>query len=163
MPPPSWDTVVAETSDRFGRAGAPFTVELQPHPGEVRRARAFIRANYPTAAGQLDTVLLLVSELITNAVLHGRSSVRMTMTVYAGGGVLIGVSDDSSALPRQRSARRDDVDGRGLQIVRELSDDWGFVSVGPAGGKIVWFRIAQQALPAEPASAGSCDGGPAGI
>ena len=146
MQRPAWDTLVAETSTRFGRSRSAFTLDLQAQPTEVRRARAFVRTNLPQpASAGLDTVLVLVSELMTNAVLHGRGAahgiVRLEMSVHEDGVILIGVSDESSALPRQRDARRDEEDGRGLQIVRELADEWGCVPLGPAGGKIVWFRV----------------------
>lgn len=162
MQGPAWDTLVAETSSRFGRATSTCALELQAQPSEVRRARAFVRANLPaTASGQQETVLLLVSEIMTNAVLHGRSSVCLTMTLHEEGAVLIGVSDESSALPRQRDAQRDEEDGRGLQIVRELSDDWGSVPLDVNGGKIVWFRVSEPATPKR-ASAGS-DWGSTGL
>ena len=93
----------------------------------------------------LDTASLLVSELVTNAVRHARSSVRVTLTVE-GGRVRTGVWDHNLApLPTPIGAGvGDSVEdlpegGRGLFLVQALSDNWG--SETTADGKCVWFEL----------------------
>ncbi|MFE0202635.1 ATP-binding protein [Streptomyces sp. NPDC058985] len=76
-----------------------------------------------------DAVVLLASELVTNAVLHCRvphAQVRVTLTLD-GPELTLEVSDpDRDRLPRlHHSAAADDEGGRGLALVSALSDDWG--------------------------------------
>ena len=93
----------------------------------------------------LDTASLLVSELVTNAVRHARSSVRVTLTVE-GGRIRTGVWDHNLApLPTPIGAGVGDTvedlpeGGRGLFLVQALSDNWG--SETTADGKCVWFEL----------------------
>lgn len=93
----------------------------------------------------LDTASLLVSELVTNAVRHARSSVRITLSVE-GGRVRTGVWDHNLApLPAPvAGGPGDSVEdlpegGRGLFLVQALSDNWG--SETTAEGKCVWFEL----------------------
>jgi anti-sigma regulatory factor (Ser/Thr protein kinase) len=100
---------------------------------------------------------LLVSELVTNSVLHGRSDVTLTLAV-ADGALEVGVTDRSTQLPvqRHRSSSRSAAvrpcpgsvaaadwwaeGGRGLRLVDMVSDEWGIVPL--VTGKQVWFRLA---------------------
>ena len=81
---------------------------------------------------------LLTSELVTNAVLHARGDVTVTVAV-AEGVAEIGVSDRSSDLPEQRSCTWRAEGGRGLRLVDLVALEWGVVPV--AGGKQIWFRL----------------------
>ncbi|MEV4416169.1 ATP-binding protein, partial [Catellatospora sp. NPDC049609] len=80
-------------------------------------------------------VLLLASELVSNAVLHGGGAAAMT--VERTDQVLrIAVADRSTAAPRPR---RPDVDGGfGLGLVHRLSQRWG--TEPTADGKVVWLE-----------------------
>ncbi len=69
-----------------------------------------------------DDVLVVVSELVTNAVLHGRDPIVLTLTVEPDA-VVVSVTDRGSAEPFRRDAGEDD-DGRGLAIVDELTTHW---------------------------------------
>jgi hypothetical protein len=89
---------------------------------------------------------LLVSELVTNAVKHTRTTSTLTLAVAAGM-IEVGVTDSGSSrhlIPMQhdRSApgtiRVLGESGRGLMIVRALSADWGVTPINR--GKQVWFR-----------------------
>ena len=159
----AWQSLVAQTADRQGAAGTAFHLDLAAQPTEVRHARAFLRArlsDYPQLP--LDLVLLLASELVTNALLHGRSRIGLDVSIHpgvipaqgstppapdAGPAVLVGVTDESPSVPQQRPRSRSKEGGRGLQIVRELADEWGWMPLEETGGKIVWFRVRGQ-LPA---------------
>lgn len=84
---------------------------------------------------------LLVSELVTNAVLHARSSTRVTIE-HAGTTVRVSVCDDSPRRPRLREYGPEAVTGRGLVIVDRIALRWG---VDPSdNGKCVWFEIADR-------------------
>lgn len=88
--------------------------------------------------GDCDTLALLVSEVTTNAVIHGSGLVRVRV-VDSGQRLRVEVSDDSSDMPRIRHARADAEDGRGLALVQMLAAAWGADS--RPGGKTVWFEL----------------------
>lgn len=72
------------------------------------------------------TVQLLVSEIVTNAIVHGdANSVSFQLTCDAVGEVLIEVDDHSSGAPEVREAGPDDEGGRGMQLVSYFARDWG--------------------------------------
>lgn len=110
-------------------------------PTSPAEAREFIR-DFCTAAG-LDAEVcqkaaLLVSELVTNAVLHGRT--RATLVAERPGGCLrICVEDANPARPTTPIATADDESGRGMRIVGRVADRWGVDGTGE--GKSVWFEI----------------------
>jgi anti-sigma regulatory factor (Ser/Thr protein kinase) len=87
-----------------------------------------------------DTAQLLTSELVTNAVIHGRSTVTVT-TVVDDGLLRVEVSDDNSRHPEVRVTDDRALDGRGMHIVALLAARWG-VNDEPLG-KTVWFELAR--------------------
>jgi anti-sigma regulatory factor (Ser/Thr protein kinase) len=151
----AWRALIAQTADGQGEPGRTFHLDLGAQPTEVRHARTFLRARLaPYPQLPLDMVLLLASELITNAMLHGRSRIALDFCVFgrtvpaqgaalpdAGATVLVAVTDESPNVPRQQRRSRSQEGGRGLQIVRELADEWGWLPLEDAPGKIVWFRL----------------------
>ncbi|WP_214410946.1 ATP-binding protein [Sphaerisporangium fuscum] len=86
----------------------------------------------------VDDVVLMVSELVTNAIAHGAPPIRLSLR--AGDGALRGeVTDHGEGLPHRLHVG-DEVDhGRGLLIVDALADRWGVSSVPERAGKGVWF------------------------
>ena len=78
-----------------------------------------------------------MSELVTNAMRHGRGQITMHLEV-APDRVVVGVQDQG-ARPANSPSSRDatDVNGRGLALVAILSTEWG-VRPEPDGGKVVW-------------------------
>jgi anti-sigma regulatory factor (Ser/Thr protein kinase) len=86
-----------------------------------------------------DTVALLVSEVATNALVHGTGDVQVR--VRTTGSVLrVEVADDSPRMPEPRAAGPLEEGGRGLSLVAQLSQGWGVYREGP--GKVVWFELA---------------------
>ena len=106
-----------------------------------RRARAFVRAQHcHTHDGTvLDDALLLVSEMVTNAVLHGGPPLVVAVEC-AGPSVEVRVRDGSPHLPQLRQPRLDDENGRGLMLMSSIAESWG-VETLERGGKEVWFRL----------------------
>jgi anti-sigma regulatory factor (Ser/Thr protein kinase) len=85
---------------------------------------------------------LLVSELVTNAVLHARSATRVTIE-RDGATLRFSVYDSSPTRPRLRDYGPEAVTGRGLLLVDRIARRWG---VEPdAAGKCVWFEVESRA------------------
>ena len=109
----------------------------------ARAARRFVSqilTGWDDDEGDLtDTVTLLVSELVTNAVIHAGSevevSVRLTPTAAR-----IEVTDNSADSINPRDATQEEDSGRGLALVGSLARRWG-VRPAPGGGKTVWFEV----------------------
>ncbi|BFV60671.1 ATP-binding protein [Kitasatospora sp. CMC57] len=109
-------------------------------PSPVARGREFARrALDDWHAQDHDDILLLVSELLSNAVLHAGGA--RDLVLYAVPERLrIEVTDASPNLPRPREPRGAGVPGgHGLHIVEKLADRWGTVS--REDGKSVWLEI----------------------
>lgn len=128
--------------DEFS-GGRTRSVSFEPASESVRRARDVIRdlyADVPVAPDMLDTALLLVSEVVTNAVVHGRG--RAVLDVHlAPSGLRVGVTDDSPAAPEVQHLEGTLAEGgRGMLLVEELAARWG-VDPTPDGGKRVWFEL----------------------
>lgn len=86
----------------------------------------------------VEDAVLLASELVGNAVVHGRSSVELRMALLAR--VLrIEVYDEDARLPSPSVPNPEAIGGRGLQIVATLSRSWGADPV--PGGKRVWCEL----------------------
>jgi len=116
------------------------SLQLSPDHAAASKARRFVSDTMREwgCADAIPDAELLVSELVTNAVLHARSATRVTID-HAGTTVRISVCDDSPARPRLRDYGPEAVTGRGLVIVDRIARRWG---VDPnADGKCVWFEI----------------------
>lgn len=115
------------------------TWELAVSEGEVRRARALVREQLGTwdLSALTDTVELLVSELVTNAVRVARDRVQLQLIRVDK--LLVEVSDDNHNLPSLEPSESLDEHGRGLQLVSKLAERWG--TARKAVGKVVWFEL----------------------
>ncbi|WP_369035028.1 ATP-binding protein [Streptomyces adonidis] len=136
------------------------SIEYDPRPTAAREARAEVRrqleewgltdpddlANRDDPKGRdapkgrddlLDVAELLVSELVTNAVLHAASRFRLTLTA-AHGILRCEVTDTGRRTPRVRHAGAAE-SGRGMFLVDALARRWGCHQEGP--GKTVWFEL----------------------
>jgi anti-sigma regulatory factor (Ser/Thr protein kinase) len=87
----------------------------------------------------LDGAALLVTELVTNAVLHARTPVTVDIQFHDDV-VRIEVGDESDRLPVAHRGPPDAMGGRGLAMVASHSRAWGVTPL-PAGGKRVWFEL----------------------
>ncbi|MDQ6649505.1 MAG: ATP-binding protein [Actinomycetota bacterium] len=118
------------------------SVELAPEPSSAPSARRFLRS--VLRAWDLDAiedvVSLLTTELVTNAVLHARTPVRVS--VQRGESALrVEVSDSSPLVPAPRRYSPESGTGRGLLLVDELATRWGTDAAPDAVGKTVWFEL----------------------
>ncbi|MEU0843919.1 ATP-binding protein [Streptomyces sp. NPDC005962] len=87
----------------------------------------------------VDSATLIVSELVTNAIQHGRGRVELKV-MCCGNTVRIEVTDGSPAPALMRTASVADENGRGLRLVAALSEDWGVSR--SRDGKMVWATLA---------------------
>ncbi|MDQ0384643.1 anti-sigma regulatory factor (Ser/Thr protein kinase) [Streptomyces sp. DSM 42143] len=111
----------------------------------VPAARAFARETLVDwgVRGRADDVVLCVSELATNALLHGVPPGRgfLLRLLPCGDGVRVEVHDSGGGVPAvPLDPDGADEGGRGLLLVSELADKWGVAEREP--GKVVWFECA---------------------
>lgn len=113
---------------------------LPPEPSSVAAARRFVQDTLD--AWGLDeaawTAALLISELATNAVIHGRTPYSVEISRDADT-VRVGVLDGSPVAPGLRRYGSDSTTGRGLRLVDSMSSRWGVVP--REQGKSVFFEI----------------------
>ena len=128
-------------------------LEVGPDPAEVGRARRWARsrllgsgigADEPLA----ETLILLISELVTNAVVHTGCPAVLRMLFGSDQSperdtVRVEVADTSDCPPRPRHADNDETGGRGLELVDGLADRWGWEPEGE--GKQIWCEIDRAA------------------
>jgi anti-sigma regulatory factor (Ser/Thr protein kinase) len=119
-------------------------------PGDASSAgaaRSFVRRTL-TAWGAdefEEKVVLVVSELVTNAAVHAGTELQVSLRL-AGETLRLEVRDGSPQMPRQRPLDLDATTGRGLRLVAALSRKWGAEEAPP--GKMVWCEIGPE--PHEP-------------
>ena len=112
-------------------------------PGAARRLVNDVLTAQNCPEDLVQNAKLLVSELVTNSVLHARSAMTLSVSVL-GTLVRIEVADGSSRVPVQRLSDAEAVTGRGLQLISMLADDFGF-RVRGGSGKVVWFTLGSGA------------------
>jgi anti-sigma regulatory factor (Ser/Thr protein kinase) len=86
------------------------------------------------------TAQLLTSELVTNAVQHGRGQVELLLT-DCGDSIRVEVIDESAERPHLLRASPGQVRGRGLMLVESFSSHWGVTALPGRPGKSVWFTL----------------------
>jgi anti-sigma regulatory factor (Ser/Thr protein kinase) len=114
------------------------TVVLSP-----MAARAFSRETLERwqLAELSDDVLLVVDELVTNAVLHAHGPITLLLDLQ-GQEVRVEVTDNSPRLPSANPPSESGTSGRGLAIVAAISREWGTRPLA-SGGKLVWARVGR--------------------
>lgn len=128
-------------------------LEIRPDPAEVGRARRWTRsrlAGSGVAADEplVETLVLLVSELVTNAVVHTGCAAVLRLSlpgaVVVGEGIVrLEVTDRSPSAPVPRCMDGGATGGRGLALVDGLADRWGWSTDG--AGKRVWCELDHSA------------------
>nr|WP_037932175.1 ATP-binding SpoIIE family protein phosphatase [Streptomyces sp. SPB78] len=112
---------------------------LDAEPRAVSRARRLAREALERwgLERHIDTVQLLVSEVVTNAIRYATRPV--TLRLLRTDVLRVEVGDDVPQLPRVRNARTTDEGGRGLYLVKRLARRWDATRLG--NGKVVWFEL----------------------
>ncbi|MFN2617523.1 MAG: PAS domain S-box protein [Thermoleophilaceae bacterium] len=115
---------------------------LPPESASVRRARRLVASaiNASDHGELLDTATLLVSEVVTNSVIHSGTEIELRCHVGRAG-LRVEVSDRSTLSPSVRHYDTEAMTGRGLALVSRLAASWGVHLYG--AGKTVWFELGQ--------------------
>ncbi|MFC9730939.1 SpoIIE family protein phosphatase [Streptomyces roseolus] len=122
----------------------------QAEPERIAEAREQVRQLLHdwTDEDQLDAAVLMVSEMVTNVLVHTDGDALLTAEVACGEKarlLRVEVSDASDELPHKRHPGEMASSGRGLVLMEMLADAWG---VAPRGeGKTIWFELTE---PTEP-------------
>ncbi|MFI1200488.1 ATP-binding protein (plasmid) [Streptomyces sp. BHT-5-2] len=127
------------------RFTAPALESSVPHARHAVRD-LLVEQRVPVADAILDGLLLIVSELVTNAVRHAAllsPQIAVQLTIGANW-LRIAVEDDHPYRPKALEADEDDVGGRGLWLVKVLTAEAGGkcdVEHTPGGGKAIWAEL----------------------
>ncbi|MCF3124841.1 ATP-binding protein [Streptomyces arenae] len=126
---------------------------LAPRPGSAAQARRLMRAQLDRWAVRdddaRDAAALVLSELVTNAVVHTASR-RIICELCADPEKLrITVRDEGcgSGVPRPVHRGADEEHGRGLLLVDAVSSAWGVHDAGPGIGLTVWAELQRTGAP----------------
>jgi serine/threonine-protein kinase RsbW len=131
---------------RIETAKAPQVITFErAYPGTVDQPRQ-VRADLAEIVGEFpatDALLLLASELATNAVVHSRSGLpglefTVRATFYAGAYARVEVVDAGGAWTR---GMNDDEHGRGLAVVAGIAGDGNWGIEGNSASRVAWFRL----------------------
>jgi PAS domain S-box-containing protein len=122
----------------------------------VREARRFLLDMVPAASpDEADALVLLLSELATNAVQHAATEFEVAVCMAPDRHcVRVEVSDGAAGYPALQEQLPDAPRGRGLHIVRTLADAWGIEMRRDQPGKTVWFSVPLSASDGGGESAG---------
>jgi len=126
-----------------GGGRLPRSIELALSEGRepARRARAFchgVLSTWQVPEHKREDIVLVVSELVTNAILHGGAAEQLRLRRTARR-VVIEVFDHGPRMPHPRAADLKAESGRGLHLVARLADRWGARPL--RGGKVVWCEF----------------------
>lgn len=119
------------------------SISLPPSLHAPARARAWLAER----AGDLpptlvDDALLVASELVTNAVRHGRPQVVLSVSPLPGGlRIAVGDEGDHVFAPAMTTPTVDRPTGRGLLIVAATARNWGVTPHADRPGKTVWAEL----------------------
>ncbi|MGB9378217.1 MAG: ATP-binding protein [Mycobacteriales bacterium] len=109
-------------------------------PTRARHLARDVLATWQLAA-QADTVGVVVTELISNAMQHGQPNDSLVLQMnFEDRCIRISVSDGSALRPIAQQVEADQTSGRGMHIVEQLTDRWG-TDASPGGGKRVWVEL----------------------
>ncbi|HET9060449.1 MAG TPA: SpoIIE family protein phosphatase [Acidimicrobiales bacterium] len=128
-------------------------ISLDKAPDAVRRARQLVVSCFSVNPDSAYDAELVLSELVTNAVLHGAAPIDVY--VYSSESRLrVEVHDAGRTPPIMARPNAGSMTGRGLGMVATLSQAWGVAAV-PSGGKFVWAELGPCPNEAPPAQDGA--------
>ncbi len=104
----------------------------------ARHAAAAAVAGWAVRPGVAEEACLVVSELVTNALTHGRSDAQLRL-LHEGSYLRVEVADEDTRLPVLVAPDAQSLSGRGLSLVASLASLWG--AERTAAGKVVWAEF----------------------
>jgi DNA-binding NarL/FixJ family response regulator len=130
-------------ADVAGRASQEAVLAGLDGPASVSRARQFVEATLAEwqCGVDSDDALIVASELVTNAIIHGHSTCDLRLSI-TGNAVRIQARDGGGGTPDPMAPTADGTHGRGLHIIAALTSAWGIEDIA-SGGKIVWAELAR--------------------
>ena len=138
-------SAVSQSSDRRVPADQAYThvaeIDLVTRPMTAAEARRAVREHlveWSVDPALVDVILLLLSEVVTNAARHAPPPLHLVVR-YGRPGVRVEVHDSYPDLDAPRGPDHDEHGGRGLWLVKLLSTRWGYHPEGV--GKVVWFDL----------------------
>jgi hypothetical protein len=122
-------------------------LRLAPHPTAPRASREFVSRTLLGWRSDhlIPSACLLVSELVTNAMVHAGTDMEVSIAAHSQA-LRLTVRDHSASLPMPRKADLEE-DGRGLAIISGLSRAWGVLPTADSG-KVVWAVMDATPQPA---------------
>jgi anti-sigma regulatory factor (Ser/Thr protein kinase) len=132
------DKALAEAEAQPGTPS--LRVRLRPVPEACRQVRHLV-TQACTAWQRTEvtaTATLVATELVANVVRHAHTTMEFTLGLR-GGRLIVAVRDRSRLMPRTLDPGVTDAGGRGLRLVRDLTDTWGVLPV--TDGKVVWTQL----------------------
>jgi CheY-like chemotaxis protein len=132
----------AEALARAGTGPQPrrVRVRLRPAPGACRQVRTIVTRSFAAwHFGNLAaTAALIATELVANVVRHAHTSMEFSMALR-NGRISLAVRDGSTRLPQPAEPGTSQAGGRGLCLVRDLTEAWGVLPL--SDGKVVWTTL----------------------
>ncbi len=144
-----FDEAARSDVDRHGDRRRALDIVLPPAPVSVSAARhavaeLLLHGAEPAPLVVVEDVLLLVSELVTNAVLHAATDTRVSASLQDGT-VCVAVGDDDPVhAPFLAERGSMATNGRGVMLVDALATDWGIDLRDDS--KVVWFEVSYDEL-----------------
>lgn len=122
------------------------SLELSPDPDSPGLARRFVTRvlrEWNVGISTIEDAALLATELVTNAVIHARTPIRLDIGLE-GDMIRVAVSDSDAGRPVLRQQNREASTGRGLYVLDQLAADWEVIYGD--GSKTVTFSLAAGGL-----------------
>lgn len=130
------------TDDAERRPSLTVRLSRDPAAGAAARRVVRIRFSHVVTDETLDDLVLVVSELVVNAVLHGKGDIELRVA-YDGSRVTGDVVDQGAGFLRPTHRRaHDQIGGNGLNIVDHVASLWGIHD----DAAHVWFEIPARRL-----------------
>ena len=135
-------TFVLTTEDEVEVEPRTASIRLPADVHSARDARGFVERTLASwdVVELADAALLLVSEAVTNAVVHAASASQLTMSLLPNR-LRVEVCDWGEGHLRMREAAVEDTSGRGLALIEAMSEIWGTAHTDE--GKVVWFELVR--------------------
>lgn len=132
----------AEAAAELARAHIGLPAQLS----SAMQAREFLREVLPdwSLTGLIDSAMLLTTELVTNAVIHARSPVGVTLKL-TDDTLRVEVADHGPGALIMREPIAGDTHGRGLRLLEAIAAAWG--TSADEHGKLVWFELRVGVIP----------------